>query len=207
MLYLLDANVLITAKDSYYPVDAVPEFWEWLEHMGRRGNVKIPLEIFEEIKEGPKRPERDLLFDWIQQAHVRQALLLDEAVDLALVQRAVNEGYAPDLTDAEVDELGRDPFWWPTDWQTQRAAASSRRKRPGPARAARTARCPMSARTSACHGAGRSSSTGSWVSVHAGRPASAEALCCTMALRLTDVPMFVTAPSQGGLGSAAIQEP
>lgn len=110
MLYLLDANVLITAKDSYYPVDAVPEFWEWLEHMGRRGNMKIPLEIFEEIKEGPKRPERDLLFDWIQQAQVRQALLLDEVVDLALVQRAVNEGYAPDLTDAEVDELGRDPF-------------------------------------------------------------------------------------------------
>ena len=110
MLYLLDANVLITAKDSYYPVDAVPEFWEWLEHMGRHGNVKIPLEIFEEIKEGPKRPERDLLFDWIQQAQVRQALLLDEVVDLALVQRAVNEGYASDLTDAEVDELGRDPF-------------------------------------------------------------------------------------------------
>ena len=110
MLYLLDASVLITAKDSYYPVDAVPEFWEWLEHMGRRGNVKIPLEIFEEIKEGPKRPERDLLFDWIQQAQVRQALLLDEVVDPALVQRAVSQGYAPDLTDAEVDELGRDPF-------------------------------------------------------------------------------------------------
>ena len=110
MLYLLVANVLITAKDSYYPVAVVPEFWEWLEHMGRRGNVKITLEIFEEIKEGPSKPERDLLFDWIQQADVRRSLLLEEAVDPALVQRAVNEGYAPDLTDAEVDELGRDPF-------------------------------------------------------------------------------------------------
>lgn len=110
MLHLLDANVLITAKDSYYPVDAVPEFWEWLEYMGSCGHVKIPLEIFEEIKKGPKQPERDLLSDWIAQAHVRGALLLDEVVDLALVQRAVNEGYAPDLTDAEVDELGRDPF-------------------------------------------------------------------------------------------------
>lgn len=110
MLYLLDANVLITAKDSYYPVAVVPEFWEWLEHMGRRGQVKIPLEFFEEIKEGPSKPERDLLFDWIQQADVRRSLLLEEAVDPALVQRAVNEGYAPDLTDAEVDELGRDPF-------------------------------------------------------------------------------------------------
>lgn len=27
MLYLLDANVLITASRLYYPVDQVPEFW------------------------------------------------------------------------------------------------------------------------------------------------------------------------------------
>ena len=27
MLYLLDANVLITAHNLYYPIDAVPEFW------------------------------------------------------------------------------------------------------------------------------------------------------------------------------------
>lgn len=30
MLYLLDANVLIAAKNSYYAFDRVPEFWEWL---------------------------------------------------------------------------------------------------------------------------------------------------------------------------------
>jgi Domain of unknown function (DUF4411) len=30
MLYLLDANVLITARNRYYPIDTVPEFWSWL---------------------------------------------------------------------------------------------------------------------------------------------------------------------------------
>jgi hypothetical protein len=52
MLYLLDANVLITASNLYYPVDAVPEFWAWLAHNGAAGNVKMPLETFEEVKDG-----------------------------------------------------------------------------------------------------------------------------------------------------------
>ena len=71
---------------------------------------KSGLEIFEEIKDGPKDSGKDLLFDWIAQPQVRAALLLDESVNPDLVQRVVNQGYANDLTDAEVDELGRDPF-------------------------------------------------------------------------------------------------
>jgi hypothetical protein len=108
MLYLLDANVLITAKDAYYPLDRVPQFWEWLEHMGRTGHVKIPLEIFEEIKEGPK--EKDLLYEWIQKSNVRQALVLDEDVNGSLVTKVIDEGYASDLKDDEVTGMGRDPF-------------------------------------------------------------------------------------------------
>src|SRR5262245_5014861 len=43
---LLDANVLITAHNSYYPIDTVPEFWTWLVHKGRAGDLKIPLENY-----------------------------------------------------------------------------------------------------------------------------------------------------------------
>jgi hypothetical protein len=93
MLYLLDASVLITANKTYYPVDQVPEYWSWLQHMGQRGRIKLPLEIFEEIKDGPKDKEKDLLFGWIQETAIRDALVLDEEVDLILVRRAVNEGY------------------------------------------------------------------------------------------------------------------
>lgn len=46
MLYLLDANVLITANNTYYPVDRVPEYWEWLTHMSKAGYIKMPLENF-----------------------------------------------------------------------------------------------------------------------------------------------------------------
>ena len=52
MLYLLDANVLIDANRDYYPIDRVPEFWEWLEYQGESGIVKVPLEVYEELKEG-----------------------------------------------------------------------------------------------------------------------------------------------------------
>jgi len=52
VLYLLDASVLITASNSYYSIDRVPEFWDWLSHVGSQDKVKIPLEIFEEIKDG-----------------------------------------------------------------------------------------------------------------------------------------------------------
>jgi hypothetical protein len=110
MLYLLDANILITANNSYYPVDSVPEFWEWLLHMAEQGCVKIPLEIFEEIKDGPNNEEKDLLFGWVQKVDVKNALLLAESVDAALVQKAITAGYAPDLADTELEQLGRDPF-------------------------------------------------------------------------------------------------
>lgn len=110
MLYLLDASMLITANKSYYPVDSVPEFWEWLLYMAEQGSVKIPLEIFEEIKDGPDNEEKDLLFGWVQKLDVKNALLLVESVNAALVQKAITVGYAPDLTDTELEQLGRDPF-------------------------------------------------------------------------------------------------
>jgi hypothetical protein len=110
MLYLIDANVLITAHNYYYPVDAVPEFWEWLCHHGAAGRIKMPIEIFEEIKDGSQDDTRDLLFDWIQDAQHKSDILLDEQVDPALVRQVTEQGYAPDLLDDEIEQIGRDPF-------------------------------------------------------------------------------------------------
>ncbi len=108
MLYLLDANVLITANSSYYPIDQVPEFWSWVHHQAISSRVKIPREILEEIKAG--RKDDDLLLDWVSNAEIETALLLDEIVDATLVQHVVTIGYAPDLLDDEVEKIGRDPF-------------------------------------------------------------------------------------------------
>lgn len=108
MLYLLDANVLITANSTYYPLDQIPEFWGWVHNQAASNRIKIPREIMEEIKAG--RKDDDPLLDWICAAEIEAALLLDEAVDIALVQQVVTTGYAQDLRDDEVEKLGRDPF-------------------------------------------------------------------------------------------------
>jgi rRNA-processing protein FCF1 len=105
LLYLLDANVLIDANRDYYPIERVPEFWEWLENVGENGHVKIPLEVYEEISEG-----KDKLANWAKQEQIKIALLFQEEVDVSLVSYATDHGYASDLTDDEVETIGRDPF-------------------------------------------------------------------------------------------------
>ena len=105
MIFLLDANVLIDANRDYYPIERVPEFWEWLVHMGKQGKVKIPIEVYEEIKGG-----KDDLAMWAKQEDTKASLLLSEEVDITLIPRVISEGYADDLTDSDVERLGRDPF-------------------------------------------------------------------------------------------------
>ncbi len=108
MLYLLDANILITAANTYYGINRIPEFWGWLQHQAASGRVKIPIEMYEEILEG--RKEDDELLDWIKDDKNRAALALDEMSKPEIVRRVVAEGYARDLTDDEVEKIGRDPF-------------------------------------------------------------------------------------------------
>lgn len=107
MLYILDANVLIDANRDYYSIERVPEFWEWLIEAGKNNVVKIPIEVYEEIKEGN---EDDALAVWAKNGFVADALLLNEECQVSTVSRVVDQGYAPDLTDDEVEKIGRDPF-------------------------------------------------------------------------------------------------
>jgi hypothetical protein len=58
MVFLLDANVLIDAARDYYPLEMVPEFWEWLAHNGSVGHIKMPIEIYEEVCTAASRPTR-----------------------------------------------------------------------------------------------------------------------------------------------------
>jgi hypothetical protein len=105
MLYLLDANVLIDASNGFFQLDRVPQFWDWLIAQGEGNSIAIPREIWEEFKDG-----EDLLAEWARTDEVKKQLLLDEEADPVVVDQVVSQGYAPDLTDAEVIELGRDPF-------------------------------------------------------------------------------------------------
>lgn len=106
MIYLLDANVLIDANRDYYRIGSVDEFWRWLVHHGEQGNIKIPIEIFEEIKVG-----NDDLAAWAKESESESALKLAEDVNIEIVRKVTEEGYAPDLSDIEIEEVGRDPFF------------------------------------------------------------------------------------------------
>lgn len=105
MLYLIDANVLITANAHYYPIDRIVPFWDWLYQQAMDGHVKMPFEIYNEVAIA-----QGALTDWITDADVKKALVLDEEVDNDLFNTVLDEGYAPDLTDHEMDEIGNDPF-------------------------------------------------------------------------------------------------
>lgn len=105
-MHLLDAGVLITAHNTYYPIDRVPEFWNWLVYQGTRDAIKLPREIIEEVLAGER--EDDLLLQWLKDH--KTILTLDANADAGIVQYVVSRGYADDLTDHEIEQVGRDPF-------------------------------------------------------------------------------------------------
>jgi len=111
MLYLLDANTLIDSKRDFYQLDKVPEFWEWLEHHGNLGNIKIPYEIYDEFADAKKSDgTRDALAEWAANDDVKKALLLDEEADSDLVSRVTYGGYLPNPSDEDLVKVGNDPF-------------------------------------------------------------------------------------------------
>lgn len=103
MRYLLDANVLIDADRDYYPLGRVPEFWDWLLDVAAQGRVKVPVETFSEVTDG-----RGKLAEWVRE---HKAVLLEPTeLEVEPVRRAVEDGYAPDLSDDELESLKADPF-------------------------------------------------------------------------------------------------
>jgi hypothetical protein len=104
-LYLLDANVLIRAHADYYPMDRIPGFWTWLLSMATANVIKMPLEIYHEVA-----TSADILGTWLKRSDVKDAMVLGEMTDGSRVRRIIAEGYAPDLNDVELEEIGNDPF-------------------------------------------------------------------------------------------------
>ncbi len=59
MTYLVDANVLIEAKNRYYAFDIAPGFWKWLNQAHAQGTVFSIEKVGEELGRGD-----DELADW-----------------------------------------------------------------------------------------------------------------------------------------------
>ena len=105
MIYLLDADTLIHAKNGDHPIDEDPEFWQWLANCARSGSVKMPLEIYDEIT---KRGYEDDLEQWALAQE--EFLLLDEEYDEILLDLVMNEGYGLELNDVNLEIVGADPY-------------------------------------------------------------------------------------------------
>ncbi len=105
MLYLLDADTVIRADSTFYPLRRFAIFWQWLCHNGSAGILKIPMEQFEEIVAGTGE-----LVDWLNEQENKKALLFHEESDPGLVAAVTARGYAADLNESELATVGRDPF-------------------------------------------------------------------------------------------------
>lgn len=66
----------------------------------------MPREIVEEVLAG--RDEKDLLLEWMKDN--KETFLLQEGIKPDLIQKVIDNGYAPDLTDDEIEQIGNDPF-------------------------------------------------------------------------------------------------
>lgn len=105
MLFLLDADTLIRGDREFYPLRRFPVFWRWLLHQGETGQAKIPIEQYEEITVGNGE-----LVDWLCEAGVKDALVLDEEANPEAIAMVLAMGYGHNLNEDEVELLGRDPF-------------------------------------------------------------------------------------------------
>ncbi len=61
MAYLLDSNVLITAKRVHYGFDFCPGFWDWIIAQHRAGQVYSIERVHDELKE-----QQDDLAAWVK---------------------------------------------------------------------------------------------------------------------------------------------
>lgn len=117
MLYLLDANVLIDAKNKYYPIKRVPEYWEWLLYKAEKGNIKIPFEIYQELSDPDKKfQEKDDLAQWLETEANKALLLLEEDIDSEALNCVLEEytwdsktkAYGEKLSEDELDVIEND---------------------------------------------------------------------------------------------------
>ena len=104
MIYLLDASALITAHNTYYGRHRVPEFWAWVRHHGTAGTLKMPDEVFAEVRDGT-----DALAEWMADDASKAALILKEETNLDHVQTVLAR-YGDELSEADMVRIGRDPF-------------------------------------------------------------------------------------------------
>lgn len=96
-MYLVDANVLIEAKNRYYAFDIAPGFWAWLDRAYRQGAACSIDSVREELLRGD-----DELAEWAR-AHREFFRPIDQQAAArfgALTDWVTTQGYRPSAINA-----------------------------------------------------------------------------------------------------------
>lgn len=91
-LFIIDANVLLEAANTYYSFDRVPGFWEWLASATRAGQVRSVSLVADEIV------YPDELVEWVDE-------LADDGLFLDVSDDAIQASFAE-----VADWVVRNPF-------------------------------------------------------------------------------------------------
>jgi hypothetical protein len=54
---LFDANTFMESMRTYYPIDMVPAYWEWLKKAHESGDLASIKAVYEEIVDGKKEDD------------------------------------------------------------------------------------------------------------------------------------------------------
>ena len=106
-VYVLDANVFMTAHHDYYAPDLCPGFWECLEHYSHEGRLSSIDRVRDEIL------SPDKLADWVKQApnNLFRSSAQREVVNAFSEMQSWVWGNAQFLTSAK-DEFARVADGW-----------------------------------------------------------------------------------------------
>jgi hypothetical protein len=106
--YVLDANVFIEAKNRYYAFDLCPGFWDWMDHIVKRGEVLTIEMVRNEVLGG-----NDDLAKWMK-ARSKAAWIIPEAEveTQQAFQRIASSLETKGYTQAALNEFlsGADPW-------------------------------------------------------------------------------------------------
>jgi predicted nucleic acid-binding protein len=104
MIYLLDTNVFIHAHKHDFPPSDPGRFWDLIVEMSRKGFVKVPDKVFEELGK-----VSDVIFEWITAN--KHSLHLDTTDALPFISDVLSS-YGDTLTELDLQHLenNADPF-------------------------------------------------------------------------------------------------
>lgn len=122
-MFLFDADSLILANRHDFPIDRDPgTFWNFLEDMGKQGQIRIPEAVFEEIRRGDDR-----LSTWLS---ARKKPLFVPTKDALPRIGQVLAAYGQ-VTDIDLEKLHADPCLIAHAWVMGATIVTNETSRPG----------------------------------------------------------------------------